>query len=45
MLLRKRNCSHLTIVPGETSEQISHMKDAVRGGREVLRPKSNLSFT
>ena len=45
MLLREANYSHLTIVTGETSEQLSHMKDAVRGGREVLRPKSNLPFT
>ena len=45
MLLREANYSHLTIVTGETSEQLSHMKDTVRGGREVLHPESNLSFT
>ena len=45
MLLRAANYSHLTIVTGETSEQLSYMKDAVRGDREVLRPESNLPFT
>ena len=45
MLLREANYSHLTIVTGETSEQLSHMKDAVLGGHEVLLPESNLPFT